>query len=109
MKNNIFLKIKSTFVSTYFWFFVFLLLILASFFVAPEFFSTKISNEIKNIIAKPEENKIPILPPLDTVAYDKKLNELANNPPPKEAITKIVKDLKTGEETIVTVESAPAP
>ena len=81
MKNNIFLKIKSTFASTYFWFFVFLLLILASFFIAPEFFSTKISNEIKNIIAKSEENKIPILPPLDTVAYDKKLNELANNPP----------------------------
>ena len=81
MKNNIFLKIKSTFASTYFWFFVFLLLILASFFIAPEFFSTKISNEIKNIKAKSEENKIPILPPLDTVAYDKKLNELANNPP----------------------------
>ena len=81
MKNNIFLKIKSTFASTYFWFFVFLLLILASFFIAPEFFSTKISNEIKNIIAKSEENKIPILPPLDTMAYDKKLNELANNPP----------------------------
>ena len=81
MKNNIFLKIKSTFASTYFWFFVFLLLILASFFIAPEFFSTKISNEIKNIIAKSEESKIPFFPPLDTMAYDKKLNELANNPP----------------------------
>ena len=81
MKNNIFSKIKSTFGNTYFWFFVFLLLILISFFVAPEFFSTKISNEIKNIIAKSEENKIPILPPLDTIAYDKKLEELANNPP----------------------------
>ena len=81
MRNNIFKKIKSTFVSTYFWFFVFLLFVLVSFFIAPEFFSTKISNEIKNIIAKSEENKIPILPPLDTMTYDKKLIELANNPP----------------------------
>src|SRR3989339_575531 len=101
MKNNIFLKIKSTFVSTYFWFFVFLLLILASFFVAPEFFSTKISNEIKNIIAKPEENKIPILPPLDTVAYDKKLNELANNPLP---VIPVVKKDKNGN-TITPIET----
>src|SRR3989344_1615706 len=81
MRNNIFKKIKRTFGSTHCWFFVFLLFVLVSFFIAPEFFSTKISNEIKNIIEKSEENKIPILPPLDTMTYDKKLIELANNPP----------------------------
>ncbi len=42
-----------------------------------------------------EEKKVKIILPLDTVAYDKKLNELANNPPPKIIEPKI--DPKTNQ------------
>jgi len=87
-----------------------LLLLMVLFFLFPEFFSSGVSyvredginNLIKNI-------KKPILPPLNTVAYDKKLNELANNPPPKAPTTKVVKDPKTGEEMTVIVEPKPSP
>src|SRR3989344_4027258 len=48
------------------------------------------------------------LPPLDTAAYDKKMEELANNPPPPKPTTKIVKDPKTGGETTVTIPALPA-
>lgn len=46
---------------------------------------------------------IPVIKPLDTVAYDKKLNEIANNPVPPGPTTKIVKDPKTGVETTITI------
>jgi len=49
------------------------------------------------------------LPQLDTAAYDKKLNELANNPPPELPTTKVVKDPETGETTTVTVPPKEAP
>ena len=52
------------------------------FFVFPEFFSSGVSyvrsDQIDNLVKK---IKRVSLPPLDTVAYDKKINELANNPP----------------------------
>ena len=64
-----------------FWLFVILFFSLVLFFAASELFSVKISNEMENLATKPENNKISVLPPLDTATYDKKLNELANNPP----------------------------
>src|SRR3989344_6460863 len=54
------------------------------FFLFPEFFSSGMSYTRSDEIIKTITNKklaAPILPPLDTVAYDKKLNEIANNPP----------------------------
>lgn len=39
-------------------------------------------------IKKPEEKKIPLTPTLDKEAYDKKMEELANNPPPKVVVPK---------------------
>ena len=98
--------IKKNFI-LFFWVLVFLMFVL--FLIFPEFFSSVESYKKDDQAIEEKKSITQPLPPLDTVAYDKKLNELANNPPPKEAITKIVKDLKTGEETIVTVESAPAP
>ncbi len=97
--------------SSHFLFFIsLLLLLLASFFLFPEFFSSRVSyvrsDEINNSVKKIFK---PALPPLDTVAYDKKLNELANNPPPKAPTTKVIKDPKTGEETTVVIEPKPAP
>lgn len=56
-----------------------------------------------------EEKKEPVVPPLDKVAYDKKLEEIANNPPPPAPTTKVVRDAETGVETIVTVEPEPGP
>lgn len=82
MKNNIFLKIKSTFRSTHFWFFIILLFIFFLFFIAPEFLSSKIINSGSTESIKSEEKKVlNIISPLDIVAYDKKLKDLANNPP----------------------------
>ena len=73
------------------WFFIILsllLLILFSFF--PEFFGGGISytksNQNINANSLPE-NPVPVIPPLDTLAYDKKLDELANNiPTPQPAL-----------------------
>src|SRR3989344_5875532 len=73
------------------WFFIILsllLLILFSFF--PEFFGGGISytksNQNINANILPE-NPVPVIPPLDTLAYDKKLDELANNiPTPQPAL-----------------------
>ncbi|MDP2789450.1 MAG: hypothetical protein Q8O46_05455 [bacterium] len=47
--------------------------------------------------------------PLNTVAYDKKVNELANNPIPEAPVSKVIKDPKNGVETTVTTESKPTP
>ncbi|MEK9181804.1 MAG: hypothetical protein AAB786_02170 [Patescibacteria group bacterium] len=76
----------------------------------PEFFSSSISYVRSEAIIKPPKEVLKlILPPLDTVAYDKKLNELANNPPPKPPTTKIIKDPKTGVETTITIDPKPVP
>ncbi len=45
--------------------------------------------------------------PLDTVAYDAKLLELANNPKPKPPTTKVVKNTETGLEETITVPAPP--
>lgn len=82
MKGKIFPKIKSTYGSTHFWFFIVFLFALFIFFILPEFFSSKITNGEKsemNEIAK--TLPLPAILPLDIVAYDKKMKEIANNPP----------------------------
>lgn len=83
MKRRILTKIKSIYRGTHFWFFTFLLLVLFLFFGIPEIFSSKVSNNIKNIIIRKEEKKETnsTILPLDKDAYDKKMLELANNPP----------------------------
>jgi hypothetical protein len=73
-----------------FWLFLILsILLFSTFFLFPEFFSSNIfySSELAKVgievgETKKEENRVVhIIPQLDTMAYDKKLNELANNPP----------------------------
>lgn len=74
--------------------FVFTFLLFIFFFIFPEIFSKTISYSSKLSEVQKRENKTadesvvkPILP-LDIVAYDKKLNEIANNPiPPKQTTT----------------------
>jgi len=66
-------------------FFLFIIIIFLTilFFNTSGFFSDSIRYKKGDQIAKGEKLIIPPLPPLDTVTYDKKLNELANNPAPK--------------------------
>ncbi len=86
----------------------------AVFFITPMFFNfgttyergEKATNTVAKSVKKIFE---PSVKPLDTVAYDKKLNELANNPPPPQPTTKTVKDPKTGVVTTVEVPAKPAP
>ncbi len=61
---------------------------MALFFIYfPEFSGSKLSYIQGEVIKKEKEKeKVPKYPPLDTVLYDQKLLELANNPPPKETI-----------------------
>ncbi|MFA5777876.1 MAG: hypothetical protein WC870_00030 [Candidatus Paceibacterota bacterium] len=71
-----------------FWIF---LIIAISFFIVlfafPELFGGAVSysKSAQSIDAIQNQNKVivPVVPPLDLVAYDKKLNEMANNPIPK--------------------------
>lgn len=94
MKNNPLSKTKSTITSAHFWFFIILLSTFFLFFLAPEFLSSRVKN-MEEGVKEVEEKKVKIILPLDTVAYDKKLNELANNPPPKIIEPKI--DPKTNQ------------
>jgi hypothetical protein len=82
----------------------------------PELFNSAISYPLKesnvgeknNNVTDPSlQYDVSNLAPLDTMAYDQKINELANNPPPKGPTTKIIKDPKTGEKTTVTIEPKP--
>jgi len=76
------------------WVFLIVAIFLSALFsVFPGFFDNVISyyqnGQIVNI-SKPENKPIvPIIPPLDTLAYDAKLIELANNPIPKVVEPKI--------------------
>lgn len=70
--------------NSHFWLLVsFLLLLFAILSLFPEFFGGVISYSKDNQIINITEPEKPIIPPLDTVLYDKKLEELANNPVPK--------------------------
>ncbi len=62
-------------------FIIFLFLLLALFFIFPEFLGSGISYKKSDELVKREKSLASVIPPLDIVAYDKKLNELANNPP----------------------------
>ncbi|MFA6586082.1 MAG: hypothetical protein WCS86_02885 [Candidatus Paceibacterota bacterium] len=98
MKSKILLKIKSTSKSTYFWFFVVLFFLIILFFLVPELLSSRILNEGEskiNEVTKSLEKLVKPVTPLDTIAYDKKLEEIANNPPDKivyQSIKTIEKD-----------------
>ena len=94
------------------WFFlVLILLAFILFFVFPEFLGKVYYPFKEGEVGKKSDEQVKqekyvalVLPPLDTVVYDKKLNELANNPPP---VYKIIKDPETGED--VKVYSSPGP
>ena len=88
-------------------FLVLLLLLFMAFFVRPKFFSSAISykkdknqatNQVVGVNNAQIENKpaAPIIPPLDIVAYDKKLEEIANNPPDK-IVYDIIKTIEKDE------------
>jgi hypothetical protein len=115
MKKNIISALKNIYIHSHFGFFMVLFVLLVIvFFTFPELFTSATiapSNEDSQNTLVNKEQKVNIadLPPLDTVAYDKKLNELANNPPLKAPVTKVTKDPKTGKETTVTIEPPPAP
>lgn len=96
MLKNITHRIKNTSGSTHFYILiVFLLTFIILFFFFPELISSSISYKKGMEIIKEEKSKIPSLPPLDTLAYDQKINELANNPVPEVIIPQ--KD-KNGKE-----------
>ena len=101
MKNNFFSEIKNSLVSIVFYICAILLFIFLLFFVAPEFLSSKITNidwsnkdQMSQVIKEEKSSVLLEIPILDVVAYDSKLEELANNPPPKAVEPKI--DPKTG-------------
>jgi len=67
------------------------------------------NDQIAEVIQIKNKPVAPVIPPFDPVAYDKKLNEIANNPVPPGPTTKIVKDPKTGIETTITIPPKPTP
>jgi hypothetical protein len=76
-------------------------------------YSPELTKDNTKVIGKQDTSTIqiqnkqiaPVVSPLDIALYDKKLNELANNPPviPPKPATKIVKDPKTGKKTTITI------
>lgn len=87
-------------------------MLLALFFLFPDFLDSVIfynqQDQVASIIEVENEPTVPVIPPLDTVAYDKKLEEIANNPLPPPPETKVIKNAETGEEETVIIEK-PAP
>lgn len=95
-----------------FWVLIIILIIgCALFFVIPNFIDgqTFYNSDISALKGEATENNVIVIPPLDKVAYDAKLIELANNPPPPLPTTKVVKDPKTGIETTVTIPAKVLP
>jgi hypothetical protein len=102
------------------WFFLVLpIFVFILFFVFPEFFgsiSYKKIDQKENVFAQEEKQKelaVPAFPPLDTVAYDKKVKELANNPPDPivfETVKTVTKDKNGKSITKITkVPVSPQP
>ncbi len=81
---------------------VFILFFVALFYIIPEFFgkvyyssSEGITSQIVGEQVDKTKSLVPVVPVLDILAYDKKLNELANNPPDPivyQTVKTIVKD-----------------
>jgi len=67
------------------------------------------SSDLAWLNSKEVVDVIPVVLPLDKVAYDNKLIELANNPPPPLPTTKVVKDPQTGLETTITIPAKVLP
>ncbi|MFA6520396.1 MAG: hypothetical protein WCT44_02180 [Candidatus Paceibacterota bacterium] len=110
MKNRIARTIQGSIKNTLFWCLVAGALFFAVFYFFPRVFSNGVNYSksdyiVANILS--EEKKAIPAPPLDVELYDKKLNELANNPPPLPPTTKTVKDPKTGAITTVTIPPKP--
>lgn len=88
-----------------------------SFFFFPQVFGSRTSyikgEEGAKLVKGAEKEVVKENPwdpkPIDKAAYDKKVNELANNPPPPGPTTKTVTDPKTGKKTIVTVPAKVLP
>lgn len=102
---TVFALIKKMLKSIKFWIFISVLFIVVILFFNPHFLGGQIfyQDEISALKKNINDKIIPALPPLDTVAYDKKINELANNLPPPAPITKVVKDEVTGENKTITI------
>jgi len=102
MEKKVVSKNKKRFKRIHFYFVIILIFFLIIiFFVGMGFLNVKTISYDRESWIKINEKKeqiliTPAILPLDTVAYDKKLNELANNPPPKVVVPKF--DPKTGEE-----------
>jgi hypothetical protein len=83
-------------------------LLLLFFFIFPEFFGSVISyskdGQVPDDTQTNGKSALPVIPPLDTVAFDKKLEEIANNPPPKVVVPQKDKD---GNE--ISVPPSPPP
>ncbi len=94
-------------------FLIMAIFLLVLFYAFVQLFSSKVSytrgDQVKPIAEAKKKQVASVLQPLDKLAYDAKLSELANNPPAPEPTTKIVTDPKTGVKTTVTVPAKPAP
>lgn len=95
----------------HFWLFASLLFMFFSlFFAYPAYFGSLLSYDSQNpkgILEGIQQKIFPTIEPLDTGLYDGKMEIMANNPPPPKPTTKVVKDPKTGVESIITVEPKP--
>ena len=117
MKEKLHDKLKVIFHTTHIFVFVGLVgFLFVIFFIFPAFFTSVSSYPPKEVTLAEKVNQVikdnilpkdTGLPKLDKALYDKKMLELANNPPPKPPVTKKVKDPKTGVETTVTIEPKP--
>ena len=97
-----------------FWILIIVLVVLViAFFVIPNFIGGQTFYNsgvlLKKEVAENTAPLTPVIPPLDRVAYDAKLVELANNPPPPQPTIKKIKDKKTGEITTVTIPAKVLP
>lgn len=91
MKKPISSDPKSLFRNVYFWVFVFIAFSVLMFALFPAFLSSKVAyipGAAGLMEEKREEKKEAEILPLDKEAYDAKLIELANNPPPKPVVPK---------------------
>ena len=104
--NNKTKKSRLYFTICLFFFAVCVFLITQGFFEAtPQIYKSTV--QFPKIAQK--EEPVPVVLALDKVAYDKKMEELANNPPPPipKPIIKKVKDPKTGKITTITEPAKP--